>query len=108
MINIRSKKEIKKLTKAAAIVRDLLFEIENKIAPGVTTLDLDNFAEKFIIEKGGIPGFKGLYGFPATLCVSINDEVVHGIPSNRILKDGDILKSELLKLNISFNLLRFL
>ena len=91
MINIKSKEEIKKMEKAAEIVRDLLFEIENHIKPGVSTLALDDFAEKFIIDKGGIPGFKGLYGFPGTLCVSINDEVVHGIPSNRKLKDGDII-----------------
>ena len=91
MIHIRSKKEIQKITKAAKVVKDLLNDIENIIKPGVSTIDLDEFAEKYIIDKGAIPGFKGLYGFPATLCVSINDEVVHGIPSNRILKDGDII-----------------
>ena len=91
MINIRSKDEIKKLARASEIVRDLLFEIENHIEPGRTTLELDAFAEKFILKQSAIPGFKGLYGFPATLCVSINDEVVHGIPSNRKLVDGDII-----------------
>ena len=91
MINIRSRDEIKKLARAAEIVRDLLFEIENHIKPGITTLELDAFAEKFILKQSAIPGFKGLYGFPATLCVSINDEVVHGIPSNRKLVDGDII-----------------
>lgn len=79
------------MSKAAEIVKNLLNDIENVIKPGVSTIDLDNFAEKYIIENGAIPGFKGLYGFPATLCVSINDEVVHGIPSNRILNDGDII-----------------
>lgn len=59
--------------------------------PGVTTFELDRKAEEFIISKGAKPGFKGLYGFPATLCVSINDEVVHGIPKNRKLEDGDII-----------------
>lgn len=59
--------------------------------PGVTTIELDRKAEEFIISKGAKPGFKGLYGFPATLCVSINDEVVHGIPKNRILEDGDVI-----------------
>ena len=91
MINIRSKSEILKLSKAAAVVRDLLNEIESLVKPGISTIDLDNFAEQFIIENGAKPGFKGLYGFPSTLCISINDEVVHGLPSNRILKDGDIV-----------------
>jgi len=61
------------------------------VKPGVTTIELDRKAEEFIISKGAKPGFKGLYGFPATLCVSINDEVVHGIPKNRILEDGDVI-----------------
>ena len=91
MINIRSKEEIKKLSRAASVVKDLLFEIESLINPGISTIELDKFAEDFIISKGAVPGFKGLYGFPATLCVSINDEVVHGIPSSKKLKDGDII-----------------
>ena len=91
MINIRSKQEIQKIAKAAEIVKDLLNDIKNVIEPGISTIELDEFAEEYIIDKGAIPGFKGLYGFPATLCVSINDEVVHGIPSNRILKDSDII-----------------
>jgi len=91
MITIKSKDEIKKMARASEIVRDVLFELENIINPGVSTLELDTFAEKFILDQGATPGFKGLYGFPATLCVSINDEVVHGIPSNRKLKDGDII-----------------
>ncbi len=76
---------------ACKIVRDTLFLIEEKIVPGITTLDLDKIAEEFIISKGAIPGFKGLYGFPATLCVSIEDEVVHGIPSKRELEEGQII-----------------
>ena len=91
MINIRSEIEVKKMKKAAGVVRDLLFDIEAMIKPGITTLELDKYAENYIIEKGAIPGFKGLYGFPATICVSINDEVVHGIPSNRELNNGDII-----------------
>ena len=91
MIKIKSKDEITKMVRAAEIVRDLLFELENIIKPGVSTIELDSFAEKFILDQGGIPGFKGLYGFPATLCVSINDEVVHGIPGNRKLLNGDII-----------------
>ena len=91
MINIRSEIEVKKMKKAAEVVRDLLFDIESMIKPGITTLELDKYAENYIIEKGAVPGFKGLYGFPATICVSINDEVVHGIPSNRKLNNGDII-----------------
>ena len=76
MINIRSEIEVKKMKKAAKVVRDLLFDIESMIKPGITTLELDKYAENYIIEKKAVPGFKGLYGFPATICVSINDEVV--------------------------------
>ena len=91
MIKIKSKTEIEKMSRAAEIVRDLLFELENLVKPGVTTLELDTFAENFILDQGAKPAFKGLYGFPGTLCVSINDEVVHGVPSNRELIDGDII-----------------
>tara|TARA_Y100001970_G_C14221651_1_gene853046 strand:+ start:929 stop:1672 length:744 start_codon:yes stop_codon:yes gene_type:complete len=91
MINIRSKVEVEKIAKAAGVVRDLLNDIQDMIKPGISTIELDQFAEKYITDRNAIPGFKGLYGFPATLCVSINDEVVHGIPSNRILEDGDII-----------------
>ena len=65
--------------------------IEEHIKPGIETIELDKKAEEFILETGAKPGFKGLYGFPATLCVSVNDEVVHGIPSKRVLKDGDVI-----------------
>ncbi len=91
MINIKSDIEINKMKEAAKVVRDLLFDIEPMISEGVTTLELDKYAESYIIDKGAIPGFKGLYGFPGTLCVSINDEVVHGIPGNRKLVEGDII-----------------
>ena len=65
--------------------------LEELIEPGIQTIELDKKAEEFIRSKGAKPGFKGLYGFPATLCVSVNDEVVHGIPSKRSLKDGDVI-----------------
>ena len=91
MIKIKSKSEIEKMSRAAEIVKDLLFELENMVKPGVTTLELDSYAENFILDQGAVPAFKGLYGFPGTLCVSINDEVVHGVPSNRELIDGDII-----------------
>ena len=65
--------------------------LKNYIKPGITTKELDELAEKYIISMGGVPSCKGYEGFPATLCTSINDEVVHGIPSNRKLKKGDII-----------------
>ena len=91
MINIRSSNEIAKISNACRIVKETLEMIEEKVQPGITTLELDNKAEEFIRSKGAEPGFKGLYGFPATLCVSIDDEVVHGLPTNRELQDGEIL-----------------
>ena len=91
MIFLKNKDEIKSIDYACKIVRDTLFFIEDKITLDITPLDLDRMAEEYIISKGGIPGFKGLYGFPNTLCVSIEDEVVHGIPSKRKLKEGEIV-----------------
>lgn len=91
MIHIRSASEIEKISKACQIVKETLELIEDLISPGVTPMELDREAEKFIISKGARPGFKGLYGYPATLCVSIDDEVVHGIPNERVLKEGEII-----------------
>ena len=65
--------------------------MEENIKPGITTLELDNIAEEYIKSQKCIPGFKGLYGFPGTLCVSIDDEVVHGIPKNKSLIEGQII-----------------
>ena len=91
MINIRGANEIDRITKACQIVKDTLEMLEKWVQPGITTLELDNKAEEFICSQGAKPGFKGLYGYPATLCVSIDDEVVHGIPKNRELQEGEIL-----------------
>ena len=91
MIYLKNKLEIEKLYSAGQIVKDTLFLMEENIKPGISTLDLDKIAEEFIISNNAIPGFKGLYGFPATLCVSVDDEVVHGLPSNRTLKNGLII-----------------
>ena len=91
MIHVRSEREIDKLSKACQIVKETLEMVEEWVQPGITTLELDNKAEEFIRSKGAEPGFKGLYGYPATLCVSIDDEVVHGLPSNRELQEGEIL-----------------
>jgi|TARA_Y100000294_G_scaffold72947_1_gene68858 methionyl aminopeptidase len=91
VIHIRSTGEVQKISRACQIVKETLEIIQEMIVPGISTLELDIEAEKFIRSKGAQPGFKGLYGYPATLCVSVEDEVVHGIPNNRRLQDGEIV-----------------
>ena len=91
MIRIRSKKEIELIATSCQIVSDTLDMLSDHVKPGVKINDLDKMAEKFIINCGARPAFKGYMGFPATLCVSVDDEVVHGIPNDRILKDGQIV-----------------
>ena len=91
MIRIRSKKEIELIATSCQIVSDTLDMLSNHVKPGVKINDLDKMAEKFIINCGARPAFKGYMGFPATLCVSVDDEVVHGIPNDRILKEGQIV-----------------
>ena len=91
MILIKTPEEIQKIRESCAILVDLMKKLSEMVKPGVVTKDLDSFAEDFILKAGGIPGFKGYNDFPATLCVSINDEIVHGLPSERVLKEGDIV-----------------
>ncbi|MEC7821495.1 MAG: type I methionyl aminopeptidase [Candidatus Neomarinimicrobiota bacterium] len=91
MIRIRSKKEIELIATSCQIVSDTLDMLSDHVKPGVKINDLDKMAEKFIINCGARPAFKGYMGFPATLCVSVDDEVVHGIPNDRILKEGQIV-----------------
>ena len=91
MIHIRSAEEIQKILKACQIVKETLEVLQGLIVPGITPLELDTEAEKLIRSMGAEPGFKGLYGYPATLCISIDDEVVHGIPNDRKLQDGEII-----------------
>ena len=91
MILLKNNNQIQSIDFACKIVRDTLLHIEEQIVPDISTLDLDKMAEEFILSSGGIPGFKGLYGFPGTLCVSIEDEVVHGVPSKRLLNEGEII-----------------
>lgn len=84
------------MKEACVISAQALKLIGSAVEPGVSTLELDRMAEKFIREKGARPNFKGLYGYPATACISINNEVIHGIPAkNRILKNGDIVSVDL-------------
>ena len=91
MIFLKNNSEIEKLYCAGQIVKETLFMLEEHIVPGVTTLDLDRLAEEFILSKKAKPGFKGLYGYPATLCTSVDDEVVHGLPNGTKLKEGQII-----------------
>ncbi|NOZ07594.1 MAG: type I methionyl aminopeptidase [FCB group bacterium] len=91
MINIRNASEIKKIYESCQIVRDTLVMIGEHIKPGIATIELDQLAEDFIRSHQAVPGFKGLYGFPATLCISVDEEVVHGIPGSRTLKEGEIV-----------------
>jgi len=91
VIIIKSLREIELLRKSNIIVAEVLKKLKGMITPGVTTKELDQVAEDWIRSRGGIPAFKGYRGYPATLCTSINEEVVHGIPSQRKLKEGDII-----------------
>ncbi|MBD2130579.1 type I methionyl aminopeptidase [Microcoleus sp. ZQ-A2] len=92
-IEIKSQREIGIMRQAGKIVATVLKEISEMVQPGMTTLDLDIYAEKRIREMGAVPSLKGYRGFPATLCTSINNEAVHGIPSpKRVIAKGDVLK----------------
>jgi methionyl aminopeptidase len=91
MITIRSLEELIKLEEASRVVLETLDMVEKAVAPGVTTEDLDGIAEAEIRRRGARPAFVGYRGYPKTLCTSINEEVVHGIPGKRSLKEGDIV-----------------
>ena len=91
MVRVRTEREIDLIAESAQIVADTLDMISERVKSGVTLLKLDMLAEKFIRSQGAIPAFKGYMEFPATLCISVNDEVVHGIPSNNVLNDGQIV-----------------
>jgi len=91
MLHLKTDEEIGLLRESNMLVSKTLAEVALLIKPGVTTLYLDKVAETFIHDNGGTPAFKGYGGFPGTLCTSVNDEVVHGFPSDYILKEGDIV-----------------
>ncbi|MGL5086657.1 MAG: type I methionyl aminopeptidase [Clostridium sp.] len=91
MIIIKCEQEIDLMRIAGKIVAETLLLIEDKVKPGITTAELDRIAEEFITKHGAKPSFKGLYGFPASLCISVNEHVVHGIPGGYVLKNGDII-----------------
>ena len=91
MIKVKTEQELVLMRKACEITRDTLLMLEQNIKPGVTTKQLDKLAYDFIIKNNAKPGFLNYGGFPATICASVNNEVVHGFPSDRELKEGDII-----------------
>ena len=92
MIVCRSAAELEQMREAGRLVGEVLTELAAAVAPGMSTADLDELAEKRIRQAGATPAFKGYHGYPATICASINDEVIHGIPSGRrVLNEGDII-----------------
>ncbi len=91
MITLKSQREIEKLQDSANLVSEVQNQMIAVAEPGITTIELDRLAEKLIRDAGAKPAFKGYRGFPYTVCISINEQVVHGFPSNRKIKEGDIL-----------------
>lgn len=92
MIIRKSRNELEKMRRAGLIVAETLRELRNMVEPGITTRQLDSAAEKKIRAIGAYPTFKGYRKFPSSICASVNDEVVHGIPSERKLREGDVIK----------------
>ncbi|SHJ78182.1 methionine aminopeptidase, type I [Clostridium cavendishii DSM 21758] len=91
MIILKNDSEIELMRKAGRIVSETLLLLKEKTKPGITTAELDRIAEEFITKHGAKPSFKGLYGFPASLCISVNQQVIHGIPGALKLTEGDII-----------------
>lgn len=92
MITLKTAAEIEKMRDAGKIVAEVLALMEENVRPGISTAELDAIAERHIVKSGAIPTFKGYNGFPASICASLNDEIVHGIPRpDRILQEGDII-----------------
>jgi methionyl aminopeptidase len=91
MIIIKNHEEIAIMRKAGRIVGETLLLLEKEVKPGITTANLDRMAEEFITKHGAKPSFKGLYGFPSSLCISVNEQVIHGFPGSYVLKEGDIV-----------------
>ncbi|MBI2902938.1 MAG: type I methionyl aminopeptidase [Candidatus Methylomirabilis oxyfera] len=95
MIILKSPWEIDLIRKSGRIVAEALARLTKLVEPGITTLDLDLVAEEYILKRGGTPAFKGYRGYPYTLCASVNEQVVHALPSERKLREGDIISLDL-------------
>ena len=91
MITVKTEKELELMREPCKILRDTLLHLESKVRVGMTTKELDKIAHDYIVSYGAKPLFLGLYGFPGSICISIDDEVVHGIPSDRVIKDNEIV-----------------
>lgn len=91
MVTIKSEREIELMKHAGQILGNTLKLLEENVKPGITTAELDKIAYEYIKSNDSIPSFKGYNGFPASICASVNNEVVHGIPDNRVLREGDII-----------------
>lgn len=92
MITLRSAAELERMRAAGRLVGEVLTALSARVAPGVTTAELDRLAETLIVDAGATPAFKGYHGYPATICASVNEEVIHGIPSGaRVLHEGDVI-----------------
>jgi methionyl aminopeptidase len=87
MIILKSQEEIEKITRACRIVGGTLAFLKDKIKPGLTTIQIDRFADDYIRDNDAMPAFKGYRGYPANICASVNNEVIHGIPSERVLDE---------------------
>src|SRR6516165_5303333 len=95
VVTLKSAREIELMRRSGQITSRVLTELMKAVKPGVATGDLDRLAETKIREAGGMPTFKGYNGFPGSICASINDEVVHGIPGSRVVRDGDLLSIDI-------------
>lgn len=91
MISIKTEQELERMRRAGRIVAEALAGLAERVRPGVTTASLDAWAERLIRQRGGVPSFKGYRGFPAAVCISVDEEVVHGIPGRRRLREGQIV-----------------
>ena len=95
MITCRSSAELDRLARVNGLVARVLAELMTTVAPGKTTRQLDELAERRLREAGAVPAFKGYHGYPATICASVNEQVIHGIPNDRPLAEGDVLSIDL-------------
>ena len=100
MIVSRSQDELEKMRRVNCLVAEILSDLRDMVEPGVTTEDIDQVAEEKVIAAGAMPAFKGYHGYPATICASVNEQVVHGIPSSKPLVDGDIVETNIIQPSI--------
>ncbi len=104
MVEIYSKSEIDKIRVSADILKEIFFKLKDKIVVGITTNDIDALVSEYVLSKGGICSTKGYQGFPSSCCVSINEEVIHGIPTDkRVIQDGDIVSVDIVISKDSFH-----